>query len=390
MKAISTRLSNIPPSATVAVDNKVGVLRAAGRDIISLGGGDPSFDTPQHIVEAAFKAIRGGATGYAVPSTGTKPAKAAIAAKFERETALSVNPETQIIVTPGGKWAINLALAALINPGDEVLVLEPAWVSFRSMIQLHGGVPVPVSLSDEDNFKISQDSLRAKVSHKTKAIIVNSPCNPTARVLRREEVDALVTIVNQFDLYVVFDELYEQLVFEGQHFPLVSELGMAERTITVNGLSKAYAMTGWRLGWLVAPEPIVKLAAKLHSQTITCATTYGMDALVAALNGPQDGIAEMRDAYRIRRDYMVHALNRIDGIACPPAEGTFFIFPKFTNTTLDSFQIADALLEQADIVSTPGSAFGAAGEGHLRLSIAAPMPELERAVARLTKVVPTL
>jgi aspartate aminotransferase len=275
MKAISTRLSNIPPSATVAVDNKVGMLRAAGRDIISLGGGEPSFDTPQHIVEAAFEAIRSGATGYAVPSTGTKPAKSAIAAKFERDSGLVVNPETQIIVTPGGKWAINLALAALINPGDEVLVLEPAWVSFRSMIQLHGGVPVSVSLSNEDNFKISADSLRAKVSHKTKAIIVNSPCNPTARVLSREEVEALVTIVNQFDLYVVFDELYEQLIFEGQHFPLVSEPCMAERTITVNGLSKAYAMTGWRLGWLVAPEPIVKLAAKLHSQTITCATTYG-------------------------------------------------------------------------------------------------------------------
>lgn len=390
MQSLSQQLSSLPPSATIAVSNKAAALRAAGRDVIALAGGDPDFATPDHIVQATFRAIQRGATHYAAPSKGTRPAVEAIAAKFERDSGLSVNPDTQIIVTPGGKWAINLALGALLNPGDEVIVLEPVWVSYVPLIRLHGGVPVPVALRADDHFTLTAEALRAVITPRSKAIMVNSPCNPTGRVLRAAEVDALCAVAAAHDLYVIFDELYEQLIFDGTHIPLAARPGMAERTLTVNGLSKAYAMTGWRLGWLIGPAPVVALAAKLHSQAITCATTFGMDAIVAALNGPHDAVWMMRDTYRARRDMLVAALNAIPGVDCPSIEGAFYLFPRFPASARNSVQLAEALLTQAEIAATPGSAFGAAGEGHLRFSIATATHDLERAAERLARVVPQL
>ncbi|MGB1253680.1 MAG: pyridoxal phosphate-dependent aminotransferase [Candidatus Promineifilaceae bacterium] len=390
MKELSNQLINLPPSATMAVTNKAAALRAAGRDVIALAGGDPDFATPQHIVDAAFAAIQNGATHYAAPSKGTVPAVEAIAAKYERDTGVSVNPGSQIIVTPGGKWGINLALGALVNPGDEVMVLEPVWVSYVPLIRLQGGVPIGVSLPSERNFEVTKAQLDAHVSPKTKAIMVNSPCNPTGRVLTQGEIDAIVAFAIEHDLYVIYDELYEHLIYDGEHLPLGGLPGMAERTITINGLSKAYAMTGWRLGWMVGPESVMKLAGKLHGQTITCATTYGMDAIVAALNGSHDIVWEMRDSYRARRDFMVEALNAIEGIECRSIEGAFYLFPRFTKTALNSAELATALLEQAEVAGTPGIAFGAAGKGHLRFSIATAMHDLERAVERMARVVPQL
>jgi aspartate aminotransferase len=390
MQNLSTLLSSIPPSATIAVNDKAKALKAAGRDIISLAGGDPNFDTPHHITAAAFAAIESGNTHYPAPSKGTKPAIEAIAAKFERDTDRTIDPAAQVIVTPGGKWALNLTLNALLNPGDEVLYLEPVWVSYPPMIRLAGGVPVAVSLPSATNFTITADLLREKVTSKTKALMVNSPSNPTGRVLTQAEVDAIVEVANEADLYVIFDELYEQLIFDGRHIPLTTMPGMWERTITVNGLSKAYAMTGWRLGWMIAPPPVVKLAAKLHSQTVTSAASFGMTAIAAALNGPQDEVEAMRLAYKARRDFMVPALNAIEGIECASIEGAFYLFPRFTKTALDSLEIASALLEHTGVAGTPGIAFGASGEGHLRFSIATAMSDLEEAVTRLARVVPTL
>ena len=390
MKELSNQLMNLPASATMAVTNKAAALKAAGRDVIALAGGDPDFDTPHHIVAAAFAAIENGATHYAAPAKGTKPAVEAIAAKYERDTGQSINPGSQIIVTPGGKWGINLALGAMVNPGDEVIVLEPVWVSYVPLIQLHGGIPVGVSLPSERNFEITEAQLRAHITPKTKVIMVNSPCNPTGRVMTQAEVDAIVTVAVEYDLYVIYDELYEHLIYDGVHLPLGGLPGMVERTVTINGLSKAYAMTGWRLGWMVGPEPIVKLAGKLHSQTITCATTFGMDAIAAALNGPHDIVMEMRDSYRARRDFMVDALNSIDGIECRSIEGAFYLFPRFTKTERNSIELASALLEQAEVAGTPGIAFGAAGAGHLRFSIATAFSDLERAVERMARIVPNL
>ncbi len=390
MKRLSDQLLALPPSATIAVSNKAKALRASGRDIIILAGGDPNFDTPQHIQEAAFAAVRNGDTHYPGPTKATHASAEAIAAKYERDTGLTIDPSSQVIITPGGKWALNLALNAIVNPGDEVLYLEPVWVSYPPMITLAGGVPVPVSLPSATNFTLTAAMLREKITPRTKAIMVTSPNNPTGRVLTRAEIDDLVAVAIEADLYVIYDELYEQLVYDGEHYPLAAEPGMAERTITINGLSKAYAMTGWRLGWMVAPPAITQLAGKLHSQTVTSASSFGMAALTAALNGDHACVAEMKASYQARRDFMVPALNAIDGIECRSIEGAFYLFPRFTHTTLDSLTLAERLLEEAEVAGTPGIAFGTSGEHHLRFSIATAMVDLEKAVDRLAAVVPTL
>jgi aspartate aminotransferase len=387
MKDLSSLASSIPTSVTLAVNDKANALKAAGEDVIALAGGDPDFATPEHITAAAFTAIENGATHYPGPMKGIVPLLEAIAAKMERENNVTINPKTDVVVTPGGKWALNLALQAIVNPGDEVIYLEPVWVSYPPMILLAGGTPVPVSLPSEDNFRITADRLREKVSNKTKAIMVTSPNNPTGRVLTQEEVDAIVEVATESDLYVITDEMYEKLIFDDlPHIALAGQPGMAERTITTNGLSKAYAMTGWRLGWIAGPTPILKLAARLNSQTVSAAANFTMHAAVAALNGPQDCVAEMRESYKARRDFMVPALNAIDGVSCRSIEGAFYLFPSFPNSNKNSLELADALLDKAGIAATPGIAFGSSGEGHVRFSIATAPSELERAVERLAKI----
>jgi aspartate aminotransferase len=312
----------------------------------------------------------------------------AIAQKMNDDNDIHANPKTDIVVTPGGKWALYLALAALLNPGDEVLYLEPVWVSYPPMIKLAGGVPVPVSLSSEDNYRVTADLIRAKMTPKTKALMVNSPSNPTGRVLTHEELREITKVAVEEDLYVISDEIYEKLVFDDRKHESIGSLpGMAERTLTANGMSKAYAMTGWRLGWLVGPENIIKLAVKMNSQTVSSAANFTMHAAVAALTGPQDSIETMRASYQARRDFMVNALNEIDGVACQLTEGAFYLFPSFPGSSKNSLDLAEALLENAGIAGTPGIAFGSSGEGHVRFSIATAMSELERAVERLAKSV---
>ena len=391
MKDLSRLLANIPPSATLAVNDKAKALQRAGEDVIALAGGDPDFDTPPHIVEAAIQAINKGRTHYPAPTKGLTGALEAIANKMARDNGVYVDPMTDVVITPGSKWALFLALSAVINPGDEVLYLEPVWVSYPPMIRIAGGVPVAVTLPEETNFTVTGALLREKVTPNTKAIMVNSPCNPSGRVLSQDEIDAIVSLAIDEDLYVITDEVYEKLVFDDhQHHSLAAEPGMAERTLTTNGLSKGYAMTGWRLGWIAGPTNLVKLAARMHSQTITSAATFTMVATEAALNGPQDVVEEMRCSYQERRDFMVKALNEIEGIQCRNTEGAFYLMPRFTNTKRNSVELADALLEEAMIAATPGAAFGASTEGHLRFSIATAMSELERVVERLQRFGPRL
>lgn len=381
----------VPASATLAVNDKAKALQRAGRDIIVLAGGDPDFDTPEHISEAAFTAIRNGRTHYPAPAKGITPLLEAIAEKMARENGVQVEAATDIIVTPGSKWALFLALSALLNPGDEVLILEPYWVSYPPMIHMAGGVAVPVSLPSATNFAITAEILRARITPRTKAIMVNSPNNPTGRVLSDEEARALVEVAMGADLYVITDEVYEKLIFDGRrHLSLAAYPGMAERTLTTNGLSKGYAMTGWRLGWLAGPTPIIKLAARMNSHTITSAATFTMDAAVAALTGPQQAVDEMCESYRQRRDFMVRALNEIPGVECANPEGAFYVLPRFPGIPLTSIELAGLLLDEAGIAGTPGIAFGQSSEGHVRFSIATAMDELERAAERLQEVVPRL
>ncbi len=392
MKELSRRIDNIAPSMTLAVNDKAKAMQAAGYDVIALAGGDPDFDTPQHISQALFTAVQAGHTHYPAPMIGIPQTLTAVADKMRQENNIPIDdPRQQIILTPGGKWALYLALCALLNPSDEVLILEPHWVSYRAMIALAGGTPIAISLPSEDNFRITADLLQAQVSAQTKAILVNNPCNPTGRVLTQEELNTVADFAISHDIYVISDEIYEKLVFDGRsHISIAALPHMAERTLTINGLTKSYAMTGWRMGWLVGPPPVVQAAAKMNSQTVSCAATFTMHACIAALTGPQTAVSHMRDAYQQRRDFMVTALNEIEGIACRSIEGAFYLFPSFPHSQRNSLQLADALLEKAQIAATPGIAFGQSGEGHLRFAISTAMSDLERAVERLAKVAPEL
>ena len=382
MKPLSTLLSSIPPSATLAVSDKAKALKAAGRDVIALAGGDPDFDTPAHITTVAVDALNAGDTHYP-PSRGTLSVRKAVAVKLAREYDLEVDPATQVLVSPGGKFLIYAVMAALANPGDEIIILEPYWVSYVPIAKLVGATPVTVSLSSADGFRITAEQLEAHITPQTKALMVNSPNNPTGRVLTLEEAEIIRQVAIKHDLYVISDEMYEKLIFEGEHINLASLPGMAERTITVNGHSKAYAMTGWRLGWAAGPANVIGLAAKLQSQSVTSAASFTMAAGAVALNDSQDAVEEMRLSYKARRDYMVPALNAIPGVECDSPQGAFYLFVRFPGLSDDSMEIADILLEEAEIAGTPGIAFGQAGEAHVRFSIATAMSELERAVGRI-------
>jgi len=387
MKELSRVVSSIPPSETLAVSDKAKALKAAGYDVVALAGGDPDFDTPDFITAAAFQAIENGATHYPAPMKGITPLLEAIAAKMQADNGISLKPGSDIVVTPGGKWALFLALSAILNPGDEVLYLEPVWVSYPPMIALAGGTPVAVTLSAADNFRITADQLRRKVTPRTKALMVNSPNNPTGRVITPDELDAIVEVALEHDLYVISDEIYESIIFDGRkHLSPAAAPGMAERTLTINGLSKSHAMTGWRLGWLAGPTPILKLATQMNSQTVSSAANFTMHAAVAALLGPKEVTRAMCAEYQQRRDFMVPALNAIPGVECLDIEGAFYLFPRFPNSPKSSAELAEALIEKAGIASVPGGAFGQSGEGHVRFTIATAMKDLEKAVEKLAKV----
>lgn len=391
MREASRLLKDIPTSVTVTVNDKAHALKAAGFDVIALAGGDPDFDTLSHVTEAAIAAIRAGETHYPSPTKGVPPLLEAIAGKMARDNGIEVDPKTDVVVTPGSKWALFLALASVLNPGDEVMYFEPVWVSYPSMIRINGGKPVPIRLAPETNFTITADLIRQSITPNTKALMVNTPTNPTGRVLTRQEIEAIVQVAIEADLYVIADEVYEKLVFdERKHYSLAAESGMADRTLTANGLSKGYAMTGWRLGWLVGPTPLMRLAIRMHGHSITSAASFTMVAAVEALNGPQEGVERMRQSYQDRRDYMVNALNEIEGITCAKPDGTFYLMPRFPNSEKNSLQLAEALLDLAGIAATPGIAFGASAEGFIRFSIATEIKELERAVERLGRVAPKL
>ena len=390
MKRLSPLVESVPASVTAVMMQKGRELAAAGKDIINLAGGEPDFNTPQHIVDAAFQAIQAGDTHYP-PSFGTPELLAAIVGKLKRENNVHHITPAQVMVTPGGKWAIYVTLAVTLNPGDEVLVLDPSWVSYAPMVELNKGVPVRVPLPSAENFTLTADLLEQHITPRTKLIMLNSPNNPTGRVLTRAEIDALVYVATTHDLYVMSDEIYEHILFDGAaHYSIAAEPGMAERTIIVNGFSKAYAMTGWRLAWLAGPAPVIKLARTYQTQSVTSAASFTMAAGVAALNGPQAPVHAMTAAYAQRRRFILDALEEIPGIECPPIEGAFYIFPKFTATRKGSLEIANIFLEQGLIATTPGVAFGDAGEGHVRFSIATHMHDLERTVERLAQIVPTL
>ncbi|MGQ9515927.1 MAG: pyridoxal phosphate-dependent aminotransferase [Anaerolineae bacterium] len=386
MKLGAERLQQVAESATLAFSERARLMAQQGINVIDLAGGDPDFTTPAHIIEAAFTAAQKGATHY-VSSRGIPAFLQAISDHYAAEQGLRYDPKAEILVTTGGKMALYLAILATVDRGDAVLVPKPAWVSYVPMVQLVDGVPVEVPLDAEDNFRLTREALEEKISPRTRALLINSPANPTGRVLTRQELEAAAEVALRHDLLVISDEIYYKLLYDGhQHISIATLPGMRERTIIVNGLSKTYAMTGWRLGFALAPKPIMSQMVKVQSHTISCAAAFAQHAGAVALTGPQDCVREMVDIYAQRRRLIVDGLNSLPGIRCAAPEGAFYAFPDISGTGMTSLEFCERMLEEAHVVMTPGSAFGPSGEGYVRLSFANATEKLAETVERLRSV----
>jgi aspartate aminotransferase len=383
---LAARVREAAPSPTLAVSDKARQLKAQGIDVIDLGGGDPDFITPAHIRQAAIDAMNAGDTHY-VASAGIPALRKAIAAKLREDNGDEVEPMGGVVVTPGGKQALFEAALALVEPGVDVLIPEPGWVSYVPMVELAGGRAIPVSLDPDDRFRITREALDAAATPASRVIIICSPNNPTGRVLEADELQALADFAIARDLLVFSDEMYEKIVYDGRaHTSIATLPGIAERTLVFNGLSKAYAMTGWRLGYVAGPKPFIAEIEKVHSHSATCATSFVQAAGVVALTGPQDFIGEMVRAWDRRRLALSSGLSAIKGIECAPAEGAFYAFPDIRGTGMTSSEAADLFLREAHVAVTPGNAFGDSGEGFVRLSFATGDDLLAAAVNRIAAV----
>ncbi|MBO9386555.1 MAG: pyridoxal phosphate-dependent aminotransferase [Thermomicrobium sp.] len=382
---VAERVRQLRPSPTLAVSDRARALRQQGIDVIDLGGGDPDFPTPTHICQAAADAMFRGETHY-VASAGIPELRRAIARKLQAENRIPVTPD-EIIVTPGGKAALFVSILALVGPGDDVLMFDPGWVSYEPMVIMAGARCLHVPLLPEENYRITREAIEAVLTPQTRLMIVNSPNNPTGRVLTREEAEAIVAVAQEHDIVVISDEIYEKIIYDGrEHLSLAAFPGMAERTLTVNGFSKAYAMTGWRLGYVAGPAPLIRQIMKVHSHSATCATSFAQWGGVAALEGPQDVIDAMVAAWDRRRRFVTERLNAIPGFRCPLPEGAFYAFPDVSGTGLSGQEVAQKLIEEAYVGVTPGDAFGASGSGCIRLSFATADELLERALDRIANV----
>jgi len=377
------RMRAMKPSPTLVVSDTARQLTAAGHDVVDLGGGDPDFATPPHIVQAAEEAMEAGFTHY-VASPGIPALRKAIAAKLQRDNGLTYDPNGEIIVTPGGKAALAISLLALVGAGDEVLVLDPGWVSYSPATLLADATPVQVPLSPDDNWTITADRIRPYITPRSRVLIFNSPNNPTGRVATRAELEAVAQVAQEHDLIVISDEIYEKLIYDGHtHTSIASLPGMQERTIIVNGFSKPYAMTGWRLGYVAAPRDLVTQIATIHSHTATCATSFAQVGGAAAYDGSQECITAMNIAYDRRRRLVSEGLSALPGITCPLPEGAFYAFADIRGTGLTSTEFATRLLQSQYVAVTPGDAFGPAGAGYVRLSVANSDAMLQKAVERI-------
>ena len=394
MSFIAEQLSRVKPSATIAVTNKARELKAAGRDVIGLGAGEPDFDTPDNIKQAAIDAITRGETKYTAVD-GIPELKKAIADKFKRENGIDYEP-AQCFVAPGGKPIIYNAMMATINPGDEVIIPAPYWVSYPDIVLLAGGTPVPVSTTLENNFKLTADELEAAITDKTKWIIFNSPSNPSGAAYTRDELKALTDVLVKYPhVWILTDDMYEHLVYDDFEFvtPVQIEPALKDRTLTMNGVSKAYAMTGWRIGYAAGPLELIGAMRKIQSQSTSNPTSISQWASLEALEGPQDFIPERAKVFKERRDMVVKLLNECEGLTCPTPEGAFYVYPScegcIGKTTPSGKVIendgdfAAELLEDVGVAVVPGVAFGL--EPYFRVSYATSTEALTEACARIKK-----
>jgi aspartate aminotransferase len=377
---LSQRVQELPASPTIAVAKQAEVLRRQGVDVVDFGPGEPDFDTPEHVREAGIQALREGLTHYA-PSRGLLELRHAIAAKLSSQHGLEYDPESEILVTPGAKQAVLEAVFTAVEPGDEVIVFEPGWATYGAIVQLAGGVPVPVQLRDD--FTIDPEVLDAALSERTRAMILGSPGNPTGHIVSESELELLARIARERDLLLISDEIYEQIVYSGYRVLSPASLpSMWERTVTVNGLSKAYAMTGWRLGYAAAPEPFIRQMLKVHEQSVTAATTFAQVGGIAALTGSQEPIRQMVADFARRREIVVDGLNALPGVRCLPPQGAFYVFPDISGTGMTGTDLA-AILLRSGVAVTPGCGFGARWDTHIRLSFATSEERIRTGLKRM-------
>ncbi len=383
---LSTWARNVSPSPTLAVDAKAKALQAAGEDVCGFAAGEPDFDTPEHIKEACIAALRAGKTKYA-PTPGIEPLRAAIAERYGAEYGLKV-ATGQVVVSPGGKYSCYLAVVSTCSPGDEVIIPAPFWVSYPEMVKLAGATPKLVSTDDSTGFKLTPQQLRSAITPKTRMLIVNSPSNPTGAVYTRSELEALIAVAVEHNLYILSDEMYEHLMYDGMTPTCVATFSreVEARTIVVAGFSKTYSMTGWRLGTLVAPPPIAKACAELQSQMSSNATTFAQYGALAALKEKEKTAAALKtmlSAFDRRRKFLHAELNKIPGVTCLLAQGAFYLFPNIASFGVKDQDFCTRLLDTEKVAAVPGSAFGA--EGYLRLSYATSDEVIQKGVTRLAK-----
>ena len=386
---ISDRFQGIATSPTLAIDAKFKQMKADGMDVVGFGAGEPDFDTPQHIKDAAIKAIHDGFTKY-TPASGTMELKKAVCDKMQRDNGLTYAPG-DIVISNGAKHSLVNVFGAILNPGDEVIIPAPFWVSYPEMVKINFGVPVVLQTTEENNFKFSIDELRSAITPKTRAIVINSPSNPTGMIYTADELKAIADLAVEKDLYVVSDEIYEHLTYEGIPVSIAS-FGeeIKKRTIIVNGVSKTYAMTGWRIGYTASAPEIAKAMSNVQSHATSNPNSIAQVAAVAALDGPQDEVPKMRAAFQERRDYMVERINSIDGVSCLEPHGAFYVMMNmksligkelYGHTITGSDDFADLFLEKQLVAVVPGSGFMA--EGYVRWSYATSMENIKRGLDRL-------
>ena len=392
-KYLSQRVQRIKPSPTLAITARAKELKAAGKDIIGLGAGEPDFDTPDHIKAAAIEAINRGFTKYTAVD-GIPELKQAIINKFQRENSLRYE-SNQVLVSCGGKHSFYNLVEALICPGDEVVIPAPYWVSYPDMVLLANGEPVIVKSGLDQKFKISPQQLEASITPNTRLLVLNSPSNPTGAMYTEDELKALGEVIRQHpNLMVITDDIYEHILLTDQPFVNILNVcpDLAERCVVLNGVSKAYSMTGWRIGYAAGPEWLIQAMKKIQSQSTSNPTSISQVAAQAALDGDQSCIGEMVKAFRKRHDYVVSALNKINGISCLPSQGAFYSFPNCQEAinaidgVKNDVDFAEYLLNEIGVALVPGSAFGA--PGYMRLSFATSLENLQDALGRLEKILP--
>ena len=387
---LSQRVQAVKPSPTLAITARAAELRSAGKDVIGLGAGEPDFDTPEHIKEAAIQAIHDGKTKY-TPVDGTAELKQAVIDKFRRDNGHEYSSD-QILVSCGGKQNFYNLAQALLDPGDEVIIPAPYWVSYPDMTILAGGIPVYIRAGAAQQFKITPEQLAAAITEKTRLLVLNSPSNPTGMAYTRAELEALGEVIRQYpNILVATDDMYEHILWSAEPFCniLMACPDLYDQTMVLNGVSKAYSMTGWRIGYAGGPATLIRAMKKVQSQSTSNPTSISQVAAEAALDGDQSCIAPMLKAFRERHDFVVGALNAIPGVECLPADGTFYCFPKVQSVidrlddVSDDIGLAEYLLDKAGVALVPGSAFGA--PGYVRLSFATGLDVLEDALGRLTR-----